>query len=162
MNMKKTAGFTLIELLVVIAIIGILSSVVLASLNTARSKGVDASIKSNLAGIRAQAEIFYDNNGHYGADITSGDCTTTDSMVFLDANITAAIDSAETSSSGGITPATCMADDGDFNVGAAASSWAISVPLKTDPIQSWCVDSTGISTLGTASIVSDLAVCLQS
>ncbi|HQC46196.1 MAG TPA: type II secretion system protein, partial [Candidatus Paceibacterota bacterium] len=31
--MKKNKGFTLIELLVVIAIIGILSSVVLASLN---------------------------------------------------------------------------------------------------------------------------------
>ena len=61
--MNKNKGFTLIELLVVIAIIGILSSVVLASLNTARNKGADAAIKSNLANARAQAELFYDANG---------------------------------------------------------------------------------------------------
>jgi prepilin-type N-terminal cleavage/methylation domain-containing protein len=61
--MKK--GFTLIELLVVIAIIGILSSVVLASLNTARGKGANAAVKANLNNIRAQAELSYDTNGNY-------------------------------------------------------------------------------------------------
>ncbi len=55
-------GFTLIELLVVIAIIGILASVVLASLNSARAKGADASIRSNINNMRAQAELYYDDN----------------------------------------------------------------------------------------------------
>ncbi len=69
MNINLRRGFTLIELLVVIAIIGILASVVLASLNSARNKGSDAAVKSSLNNARAQAEIFYDTNTNSYANV---------------------------------------------------------------------------------------------
>lgn len=53
-------GFTLIELLVVIAIIGILSSVVLASLSTARQKSRDAKRISDIGQIQLALELFFD------------------------------------------------------------------------------------------------------
>jgi len=64
-NMNKKKGFTLIELLVVIAIIGVLSSVVLASLNTARGRANDARRISDLKAIEIALALYYDNNGAY-------------------------------------------------------------------------------------------------
>jgi len=62
---KLTKGFTLIELLVVIAIIGILSSVVLASLNSAREKSRDARRVSDIKQIQLALELYFDSNGEY-------------------------------------------------------------------------------------------------
>ncbi|MDO8619991.1 MAG: type II secretion system protein [bacterium] len=62
---KNHKGFTLIELLVVIAIIGILSSVVLASLNGARTKARDARRVAELKQIQVALELYYDANGKY-------------------------------------------------------------------------------------------------
>ena len=55
--LKSEKAFTLIELLVVIAIIGILSAVVISSLNTAREKGKVSSIKSTLKQLYNQASL---------------------------------------------------------------------------------------------------------
>jgi prepilin-type N-terminal cleavage/methylation domain-containing protein len=62
MNKK---GFTLIELLVVIAIIGLLSSVVTASVNVARVKARDAFRRSSLEQVRFALEAYYTDHGAY-------------------------------------------------------------------------------------------------
>jgi len=141
--MKKNKGFTLIELLVVIAIIGILASVVLASLNTARTKGADAAVKSNLNNIRAQTELYYDNNSSsYG------------STAFAQAICPAyALSSAllnpfagDTNVAAGIAQAVSQGGNGSscVSINSPATAWATAVGLKTSG-SSWCVDSSGQS-----------------
>ena len=70
MNNQRARGFTLIELLVVIAIIGVLSSVVLAGLNSARSKAADAKRFADLREVQKGIEAYNADFGHY--PITSG------------------------------------------------------------------------------------------
>tara|TARA_B100000745_G_scaffold300516_1_gene254906 strand:+ start:9386 stop:9802 length:417 start_codon:yes stop_codon:yes gene_type:complete len=67
---KESSGFTLIELLVVIAIIGILSSVVLASLNSAREKSRDARRIGDVKQLQLALEMYYDSNSSYPNALT--------------------------------------------------------------------------------------------
>jgi prepilin-type N-terminal cleavage/methylation domain-containing protein len=69
---KLSKGFTLIELLVVIAIIGILSSVVLASMNSARKKSRDSRRMQDLKGLATALELSFDQAGAYPVAATSG------------------------------------------------------------------------------------------
>lgn len=65
MRNKNQKGFTLIELLVVIAIIGLLASVVLLALNSARSKSRDAKRLADMRQMSTALELFYNDMGGY-------------------------------------------------------------------------------------------------
>ncbi len=62
---RGNKGFTLIELLVVIAIIGVLASIVLASLNTARKKSRDTRRVADMNQAKLALELYYDSNRVY-------------------------------------------------------------------------------------------------
>ncbi|OIO47761.1 MAG: hypothetical protein AUJ28_00455 [Parcubacteria group bacterium CG1_02_37_51] len=72
--MKNKKGFTLIELLVVIAIIGLLSTLAVVSLNSARSKARDARRTSDIRQIQTALDMYYNDAGAYpaGAAIAIG------------------------------------------------------------------------------------------
>ncbi len=118
--MKKSKGFTLIELLVVIAIIGILASIVLVSLSSARNKANDARIKADIAQVRSTAELWYDDNSFSYATL----CSATNNVDTLIADM-------DIQNGAGVTPV-CFAD---------ADSYCVSSVLKTTGTV--CVSSSG-------------------
>jgi prepilin-type N-terminal cleavage/methylation domain-containing protein len=130
-RINSAHGFTLIELLVTITIMGILASVVLSSLNSARDKGVDAKVRANLAGFSANSSIYFDdNNGTY-----LGFCSSP--------NILDSLNSATSSVASIATPGG-MGDGECYDSNAAWAAW---VNMREASTTAWCVDSEGKSTL---------------
>jgi prepilin-type N-terminal cleavage/methylation domain-containing protein len=158
--MTQSRGFTLIELLVVVAIIGILSAVVLVSLNAARNKGSDAAIISNLNTIRLQAELYYsDHNSAYGIDFAlPGACPTAGLTMFAgDPKIKTAIAAADKAAGGRGGPI-----DKVFCASPGASSYVVQSALVAGVGGKmwWCVDSLGAAKPEAVAMIAGAPNCI--
>ncbi len=124
----KNRGFTLVELLVVIAIIGIISAIVLSSLDVARSKGSVGSIKADLRNTIPQAALSYDTAlpGSY-----ANACASVAAML------------AGIRSAGGT--AACYSLDN--------TRWGVSAKLNSDTTKNYSADSNGVVTWYTTDAV---------
>ena len=160
------SGFTLIELLVVIAIIGLLAAVVLAAVGTARRKGVDTAVKSQMHNARTQAEFWYSNHTSY-----AGVCAATQSAGGLGGaaagGILANLLSQTAKEGGAVQTGTPYATLGLWNdvicsESADGTSYMIAAPLVADVSATpslWCVDSNSAAKVESAVIPANSVVC---
>jgi prepilin-type N-terminal cleavage/methylation domain-containing protein len=129
-QLKK--GFTLIELLVVIAIIGVLATIVIVNVNTARNKGNDVAIKSALDQARSVAILIYDeSNPSSYAGLCNGAVLNTAHAVY---GIQISRIQSAIRNNNGSTTEICSAN---------AIAYCVSSIMKTNSGIRHCIDSTG-------------------
>ncbi len=149
----KSYAFTLIELLVVIAIIGILAGVVIASLNSARTSGRVAAIKSNLKNLQTQAQLYHLDNGTF-----TGLCTYNKTGLSPHTSIAPMIDSLVSIAGSGnvrcvVRTSNVPGGGADFNLEDSLETRNFGVAVYYNN-RHYGVDTTGVITLDEADTTS--------
>ncbi|MEK7642187.1 MAG: type II secretion system protein [Patescibacteria group bacterium] len=126
---SKESGFTLIELLISIVIIGILTAIILNTLSTSRNRGYDGKVKIQFKQLATSIQIYYENNGNYGA--TTNNC---DNMFAATTPVN-------------INKFIVGLQNGAAVCRSTGTAYAVSIPLLNAPVSAdnWCIDSNGRS-----------------
>jgi len=132
MHIHTSKGFTLVELLVVIALIGIIATLALSALNTARDKGADGAAIESLNNARAQADLYYSENGNAYTSVCAMSKSAT--LPGIRDHLTAA-DSAN-----GTGVVNCF----DESEAGIAEGWAMEAQLVQSTTTYFCTDYTGL------------------
>jgi prepilin-type N-terminal cleavage/methylation domain-containing protein len=139
---KKNKGFTLIELLVVIAIIGILSTIVLVSMGSARAKARDARRQSDIRQIATAMELAYTDNGN--AYVATGTWNATAKITSLPAPFTTYL---------ATLPQDPVASVGGYNwIGntGTTTQYCIYATEETTPVKYFVASRTGVKEMTSA------------
>jgi len=143
---QNLEGFTLIELLVVVAIIGLLTSIVLVAVSTARHKANDGAIMQELAQVRTIAQMILVGDGVYDAlcDVSNTLNDNNTSYPSLE-QIEDKIETLNNSQN-----VTCYADE---------NAYCVSTPLVYSAGSKFCIDGQGIASTINTDCTSDNKTC---
>lgn len=138
-NLKKEKGFTLIELLVVVAIIGLLAAITLGYLGSAKKRGEETAVKSNLATTRTAIEMYFLNNGNSYLPVS--DITANDGVCPLVYNVPGTnMFSKNKDIVGSIAEAVNRGRNGSYCYNSS-TIWSVAVGVTSTA--SWCIDVSG-------------------